>query len=93
MNGVSKPVRHPNTNTRTYFLNLNPLLQKTNYWQKSLSYIAATICYNLPNSLKATEDLNTYKHKVIKHFNDRLKNRGKDIYRYFWMTSSLSIYY
>ena len=74
---VFKPTGHSNTNTSKPFLKLSQLLRETNCEQKTLSYIAPTIWNGLPNSLKATECLNTYKHEVKKHFLDRMKNREK----------------
>ena len=79
---VFKPTGHSNTNTSTPFLKLSQLLRETNCEQKTLSYIAPTIWNGLPNSLKATECLNTYKHEVKKHFLDRLKNRERNLCSY-----------
>ena len=79
---VFKPTGHSNTNTSTPFLKLSQLLRETNCEQKTLSYIAPTIWNGLPNSLKATECLNTYKHEVKKHFLDRMKNRERNICSY-----------
>ena len=79
---VFKPTGHSNTNTSTPFLKLSQLLRETNCEQKTLSYIAPTIWNGLPNSLKATECLNTYKHEVKKHFLDRMKSRERNICSY-----------
>ena len=79
---VFKPTGHSNTNTSKPFLKLSQLLRETNCEQKTLSYIAPTIWNGLPNSLKATECLNTYKHEVKKHFLDRMKNRERNICSY-----------
>ena len=83
MNDVFKPVSHLNTNTRASFLKLNQPLRITNHGQKTLSSIAPNIWNSLPVSLKATEGLKTYKHKVKRHFLDRMKNNESDIYSYF----------
>ena len=83
MNDVFKPAGHLNTNTRASFLKLIQSLRNTNYGQKTLSYLAPNICNSLPVSLKATEGLNTYKHKMKKHFLNRMKNNESDIYSYF----------
>ena len=61
MNDVFKLAGHPNTNTRASFFKLNQPLGNNNQGQKRLSYIAPNIWNSLPGSLKATEDLNTYK--------------------------------
>ena len=83
MNDVLKPAGHPITNTRASFLKLIQPLRNTNYGQKTLSYLAPNIWNSLPVSLKATEGLNTYKHKMKKHFLNRMKNNESDIYSYF----------
>ena len=79
---VFKPTGHSNTNISTPFLKLSQLLRETNCEQKTLSYIAPTIWNGLPNSLKATKCLNTYKHEVKKHLLDRMKNRERNICSY-----------
>ena len=68
MNDVFKPVGQPNNIARASVLKLNQPLRNTNYGQNNISYIASIICNNLPNSLKTTDNLNTYKHRVKKHF-------------------------
>ena len=83
MNDVFKPAGHPITNTRASFLKLIQPLQNTNCRQKTRSYLAPNIWNNLPVSLKTTEGLNTYKHKMKKHFLNRMKNNESDIYSYF----------
>lgn len=72
MNDVFKPAGYPNTNTRASF-----------HDQKIHSYMVPNIWKSLPFSLKATEGLNAYKHKIKKHFLDRMKNNEKDIYSSF----------
>ena len=64
MNDVFKPTGQPNTTTRTSLLKLNQPLRRTNHGQNNISYIAPIIWNNLPNSLKATDNLNAYKHRV-----------------------------
>ena len=65
--------------TFKYFNNLSPLymndvfklsqpLRKTNHGQKGLSYVAPCIWNKLPDFLKTTENVNTFKHRVKKHF-------------------------
>ena len=83
MNDVFKPSGHPNTNTRASFIKLDQPLRNTNHGQKTLSYMAPYIWNSLPLSLKATEGLNTDKHRIKKHFLDRMKNNESNIYSYF----------
>ena len=58
--------------TRTYLFKLNQSLRKTNHGQKSLSYVARGIWNKLPDFLKTTDNVNTYKHKSKKHFFQRM---------------------
>ena len=46
-------------------------------------YIALVIWNNLPNSLKATGNLNAYKHRVKEHFFHRITNEVNNIHSYF----------
>ena len=68
MNDVFEQAGQPNTPTRASLLKLNQPLRRTNQGQNNISYIAPIIWYNLPNSLKTTNNLNTYKHRVKEHF-------------------------
>ena len=68
MNDVFKPAGQQNTITRTSLRKLNQPLRKSNHGQNNLSYLAPTIWNNLPNSLKASQTLNTYEQRVKKHF-------------------------
>ena len=83
MNDVFKPAGQPNTTTRVSLLKLNQPLRRTNHAQNNISCIAPIIWINLPNSLKTTDNLNTYKHKVKKHFFHRIRNEANNIYSYF----------
>ena len=81
---VFQPASHPNTNTRASFLKLNESLRNTNHGQKNtFLYMAPYIWNSLPVCLKAAEGLNTYKHRIEKHFLDRMKNNESNIYNYF----------
>ena len=64
MHDVFKPAGQPNTTTRASLLKLNQPLQRTNHGQNNISYVGPIIWNNLPNSLKTTGNLNTYKHRV-----------------------------
>ena len=67
MNDAFKLAGQPNTTTRTSQQKLNQPLQKTHHGQKSISYIASIIWNNLLNSLKTTENFNTYKYRNKEH--------------------------
>ena len=83
MNDVFKPAGQPNTTTKASLLKLNQPLRRTNRSQNSISYIAPVIWNNLPNSLKATDNRNTYKHRVMEHFFRRIRSEASNIYSYF----------
>ena len=83
MNDVFKPAGQPITTTRASLLKLNQPLRRTNHGQNNISYVGPIIWNNLPNSLKTTGNLNTYKHRVKEHFFHRIRNEANNIYSYF----------
>ena len=50
--------------TRNSFSKLNHPFRKTNTGQKTLSYIGSSLWNNLPETIKKTNNLNTFKHNV-----------------------------
>ena len=80
---VFKPAGQPNTTTRASLLKLNQSLRRTNHGQNNISYITPIIWNNLPDSLKTTDNLNTYKNRVKEHFFHRIRNEANNIYSYF----------
>ena len=68
MNDVFKTAGQPNTTTEASLLKLNQPLRITNHGQNIITYIGPIIWNNLPNSLKTTSNLNSYKHRVKEHF-------------------------
>ena len=68
MNDVFKPTGQTNTTTRASLLKLNQPLPRANHGQRNIFYIAPIIWNNLPTSLKITDNLNTYKHRVEERF-------------------------
>ena len=62
---------------------LSQPLRKTNHGQKCLSYVAPSIWNKSPDFLKTTDNFNTYKHRVKKHFFQRMNNEEDNIYSYF----------
>ena len=83
MSDVFKPAGQPNTTTRASLLKLSQPLQRTNRHQNYISYIASIVWNNLLNSLKETDNLNTYKHRVKEHVFHRIGNEANNIYSYF----------
>ena len=68
MNDVFKEAGQPNTTSRASLLKLSQPLRRINYGQNNISYIAPITWNNLPNSLKTTDNLNTYKQRFKEHF-------------------------
>ena len=66
MNDVFKLADQNTSATRTSLFKL--LLRKTNHGQKSLSYVAPSIWNKLPDFIKSTDNVITYKYRVKKHF-------------------------
>ena len=64
MNEVFRPAENIRINTSNSFLKLNRLFQKTSTGQKGLSYIRPAIWKRIPEILKKTKNLNTFKHKM-----------------------------
>ena len=83
MNDVFKPAGQSNTATRASLLKLNQYLRRTNHGQNNIFYIAPIIWNNLPNSLKTTDNRNTYKHRVKEHFFHQIRKEANNIYSYF----------
>ena len=68
MNHVFKLAGQHNTATRTSLFKLSQPLRKINHGQKSISYVAPSVWNKLPDLLKTTDNVNTYKHRVKKYF-------------------------
>ena len=83
MNDVFKPAGQSNTITIASLLKLNQHVRKTNHSQNNISYIAPIIWNDLPNSIKTTDNLSTYKHRVKEHFFHRIRKETNNIYSFF----------
>ena len=73
MNDVFKLAGQPNTTTKA-----------SNHGQNNISCIAPIIWNNLPNFLKTTDNLNTYKHRLKEHICHQIRNEANNIYSYFF---------
>ena len=80
---IFKSAGQPNTTTRASLLKLNQPLPRTNHGQNNISCMAPIIWNNLPNSLKTTDNPDTYKHRVKELFFHQIRNEASNIYRYF----------
>ena len=68
LNDIFKLADQNTTTTRAFLFKLSHPLRKTNHGQKSISYVAPSIWNKLPDFLKTTDNVNTYKHRVKKRF-------------------------
>lgn len=62
-----------NINTRSSYLKLSPTSRKTTQGQRSLSYVAPSVWNKLPQKIKETQNLNTFKHNIKTHYLGKLK--------------------
>ena len=74
LNEVFQIAPENNIQTRGSFLKLKYLFRKTNAGQRALSYIGPTIWNKIPDTLKRTKNLNTFKHNLKEHYLKELKN-------------------
>ena len=68
LNEVFKFVPKGNISLRNNFLKLKQPFQNTNTGQKALSFIGPSFWNQIPETLKKTDNLNTFKHNLKKHF-------------------------
>ena len=68
MNDVFSPAESSNINTRYSFQRLKQPFRKTNVGQNCLSYMGPFVWNKLPQKVKNTKNLNTFKHNVKVHF-------------------------
>ena len=74
MNEVFWPAENMRIKTRNSFLKLNHSFRKTSTGQKGLSYIGPAIWNRIPEIIKKTRNLNTFKHKMKHYYLDDLSN-------------------
>ena len=70
MNDIFESAGMARNNTRNSFLRLKQPFRKTNQGQNCLSYVGPSIWNKLPQKVKQTENLNTFKHNVSCAIND-----------------------
>ena len=68
MNDVFSPAELTNLSTRNSFQRLKQPFRKTNQGQNCLSYMGPSVWNKLPQKVKNTKNLNTFKHNVKAHF-------------------------
>ena len=68
LNEIFEFAAHCTIGTRTNFSKLENTFRKTNMGQKTISYIGPSIWNSLPDTIKWTNSLNTFKHHAKKHY-------------------------
>ena len=74
MNEVFRPAENMRINTRNSILKLNHPFRKTSIGQRGLSYIGPAIWNRIPEIIKETRSLNTFKHKMKYYYLNDLSN-------------------
>ena len=80
MEEVYDPAPSNCINTRSSVLKLNKPSRKTVQGQKSISFIGPSVWNALPDNIKQTTNVNSFKHNVKKHYLKKFKKRHDDIY-------------
>ena len=68
LNEVFELVFEGNINLRNNFLKLKRTFRNENSGQKSLSFIVPSFWNQMPETLKKSDNLNTFKHNLKRHF-------------------------
>ena len=74
MNEVFRLAQNITINTRNSYLMLSHTFRKTSTEQNGLSYIGPAIWNRIPEILKKTKNLNTFKHKMKDNYLNDLSN-------------------
>ena len=80
INKIYRTTNQNNTVTRNSSLKLFQLLKTKPVSQKCLSYLGPFIWNSLPNDVKLSNNVNTFKHRVNKIFLTLLREKDQDIY-------------
>ena len=72
LNEVLKFALEGNVSLRNNFLKLKQSFRNTNTSQKALSFIGPSFWNKIPETLKKTDNLNTFKHNLKKYFFNRM---------------------
>ena len=74
MNDIFRLAEKLRINMRNSFFKLNHPFQKTSTKQKGLSYIGPAIWNRIPEIIKKTRNLNTFKNKMKQYYLNNLSN-------------------
>ena len=82
MNEIYKTTNQNNTSTRNSSLKLFQPLRAKALSQQCLLFLGPFIWYGLPDDVKLSNNVNTFKHKVKKTFLTLLREKNQDIFVY-----------
>ena len=77
---IFNPISRNDIGTRNSFLKLTQLSRRTKQGQNCLSFIGPSIWNKLPEIIKDSNNLNSFKHKVKEHFLNENERRENNIY-------------
>ena len=80
MNEIYKTTNQNNTSTRNSSLKLFQPLRAKALSQQCLLFLGPFIWYGLPDDVKLSNNVNTFKHKVKKTFLTLLREKNQDIF-------------
>ena len=79
---IFNPISRNDIGTRNSFLKLTQPSRRTKQGQNCLSFIGPSIWNKLPERIKDSNNLNSFKHKVKEHFLNENESRENNIYIY-----------
>ena len=82
MNEIYKTTNQNNTSTRNSSLNPFQPLRAKALSQKGLLFLGPFIWYGLPDDVKLSSNVHTFKHKVKKTFLTLLRKKDQDTFVY-----------
>ena len=82
-NEIYRTTNQNNTVTRNSSLKIFQPLRTKASSQKCLSYLGPFVWNGLPDDVKLSSNVNTFKHKVKKGFLTLLREKDQDIYVYY----------
>ena len=75
MNDIFEHVAVISYNTRNSFLRLKQPFRKTSQGQNCLSYVGPSVWNKMPQEVKNSENINTFKHNIKKYFLQKYRNK------------------
>ena len=82
MSDIFNPSGTSRTGTRTSFLKLTQPSRRTNLGQRALSYQGPSIWNKLPDKVKQSCSVNSFKHNLKRYYFEDIKKRERDCFMY-----------